>query len=395
MRALALAPVAVGLAGTFLILAFAGEFPLAQRMGPALLLGVAVITSAAGLLLPRVIARFDSLRHEILIVSLAAMLTAGATIALSAALMMVSSAQLGVLLIVSLVGAAFGILLEYAVGRELAADVRRLRATAGRLARGELDARSGIERSDEIGQAARALDTMAARLVSLEAARTDAHSTRQAFLAAVGHDLRSPLTALRAALEAIEDGLAPDPARYFSAMRADMEAIRRLVDDLYLLARIEGGGLEFEWVVADLSELADEAVEALAPVAVQKRVRLRVRAADGTMALVGTSEMSRVMRNLVDNAIRHAPEDSEVLVDLAQADRGVVVRVHDEGKGFDPNVRTLLLGGAAEIARPAARGGGAGLGLAIVRRLLEAHDGRIWFEEGGGGRVAFWVPARR
>lgn len=394
MKSRALAPVVVGLIGALLILGFAREFPLAQQIGPTLLVGIAALTAAAGMLLPRVIARFDSLRREILIVSLTAMLTTGATIALSAALMMVSPAQFGLLIIVSGVGAALGILVEYSVGRELSADARRLRGTVVRIARGDLQARSGVDRNDEIGQAARSLDTMAATLAAMEAARSDAHATRQAFLAAVGHDLRSPLTALRVALDAVEDGLAPDPARYFSSMRADIEAIRRLVEDLYLLARIEGGNLQFDRVTADLSELADEAVEALTPVAVQKRVRLRVSADDGTIAPVGTSEISRVIRNLLDNAIRHAPDGSDVSVALSRADGGVVVRVTDEGAGITPEVSDLLVSGATGIVRPAERGGGAGLGLAIVRGLVEAHGGRIWFEAGGGGRVAFWVPAR-
>jgi len=394
VKARALAPVVVGLIGALLILGFAREFPLAQQIGPTLLVGIAALTAAAGMLLPRVIARFDSLRREILIVSLTAMLTTGATIALSAALMMVSPAQFGLLIIVSGVGAALGILVEYSVGRELSADARRLRGTVVRIARGDLQARSGVDRNDEIGQAARSLDTMAATLAAMEAARSDAHATRQAFLAAVGHDLRSPLTALRVALDAVEDGLAPDPARYFSSMRADIEAIRRLVEDLYLLARIEGGNLQFDRVTADLSELADEAVEALTPVAVQKRVRLRVSADDGTIAPVGTSEISRVIRNLLDNAIRHAPDGSDVSVALSRADGGVVVRVTDEGAGITPEVSDLLVSGAAGIVRPAERGGGAGLGLAIVRGLVEAHGGRIWFEAGVGGRVAFWVPAR-
>jgi len=236
---------------------------------------------------------------------------------------------------------------------------------------------------------------MAARLAGLEVERTAARSARQAFLAAVGHDLRTPLTALRAALDAIEDGLAPDPPRYFSAMRADIDAIRRLVDDLFLLARIEGGSLEFERVMTDRAELTDEAVEALTPVAARKRVRLRVRAEDGLLAPVGPSEFSRIIRNLLDNAIRHAPDRSEVVVALAHNEDGVVVRVLDEGEGFDPELRDRLLGGAAGIARPADRGGGAGLGLAIARGLLDAHGGRIWFESGDGGRVAFWIPEGR
>ena len=84
-------------------------------------------------------------------------------------------------------------------------------------------------------------------------------------LSSVGHDLRTPLAALRAAVEALADGVAPDPARYLRSMQRDVEALTALVDDLFLLARIEAGRLELHPVAVDLTEVADEAVEALAP----------------------------------------------------------------------------------------------------------------------------------
>ncbi|MBA2720114.1 MAG: HAMP domain-containing histidine kinase [Chloroflexi bacterium] len=394
MRIVAFGPAIVAVAGIILILMVGGEFPLAQQVAPALLLALAAATTIVGALLPRATARVDSLHHEILVVSLAAMFTAGIAIALSAAVMMLEPSQNGLLLVVAFVGAGFGIIVEHALARELSADARRLRATAGRIGTGDLDARSAIERADEIGQAARAIDTMATRLASLESERTDARSARQAFLAAVGHDLRTPLSALRAALDALEDGLAPSPDRYFRAMSADIEAIRRLVDDLFLLARIEGGNLEIPRVPVDLSELADEAVEALTPVAVRKSVGIRVHADDGMIAPVGPNEISRVIRNLLDNAIRHTPHGSEVLVALSSHDDGILVRVLDEGDGFDADLRERLLKGLAGTARPDGGAGGAGLGFAIVRGLVESHGGRLWFEDGVGGRVAFWLPAR-
>lgn len=393
MRAVVLGPLAVGLVGSVLMIAIANEFPTAQQLGPVLLVAIAVATTAFGILLPRLVARFDSLGREILVVSLAAMVTTGATITLSAGMLMVQPTQLGILVLVALVGAGFGVLVEYAVARDLAADALQLRRTAHDIARGELATRSDLGRRDEIGQAGRALDRMAARMAGLEDERAAARSARQAFLAAVGHDLRTPLTALRAALDALEDGLAPDPPRYFHAMRTDIDAIRRLVDDLFLLARIEGGSLDFERVTADLSELADDAVEALNPVAVQKGVSVRVEVDGGTMAPVGANEVSRVIRNLLDNAIRHAPAGSEVVIELSSRDGGVLVRVLDEGEGFSADLRADVLRGTDAIVRSAEGGGGAGLGLAIVRGLVDMHGGRIWLDEGKGGRVSFWVPA--
>lgn len=395
MRIVLVAPTAIALAGIVLVLGAGGVLAVTPAEVVPVFLGLAVATTIAGVLLPQIIAPIDSLRNEVLVVALAAMITTGSTIAVAAAatMMIIRPGQFALLAIAAVMGAAFGIVVEYAVARDLSADALRLRRVARQIAGGEFEARSGVDRGDEIGQAARAIDTMATRLASLEAERTDAHAARQAFLAAVGHDLRTPLSALRAALDAIEDGLAPEPRAYFDAMRTDIEVIRRLVDDLFLLARIEGGTLGFDRVMADLAELADEAVEALAPIAIRKIVALRVHAEELALAPVGTSEISRVIRNLLDNAIRHAPDGSEVLVMLTRRDAGVVVRVLDQGYGFEPMVRGRVLEGAVRTARSEERGSGAGLGLAIVRGLIEAHGGRVWFEDGEGGRVAFWVPA--
>ena len=389
-----LGPIIIAVVGVVLIMGLGENGPVARPVAIPLFIGLAAGTIVVALVIPRFIARIRSLRREILAVALAAMVTAGTTIAVSAGLTFLQRGQLALLLVVSLMGAAFGLVVEYAVARGLAVDARELRSAAARVAQGDLSARSGVERADEIGQAARAIDMMAARLAALEAERINERTARQAFLAAIGHDLRTPLAALRAALDALEDDLVPEPRRYFAAMRKDIEAMRRLSDDLFLLARIEAGPLEFERVPADLSELADEAVEALTPVAVQKSVTLRVSMDGSTLAEVGISEVSRAIRNLLDNAIRHAPPGTEVLLDLAQQDAGVVIRVVDRGDGFSDDLRSRIFSSSARPIRSEGRPlGGTGLGLTIAKGLVEAHDGRIWVENGPGGQVAMWIPA--
>jgi len=394
VRVIVVLPAVIAALGIALIMALGENFPIARPVGIPLFVGLAVGTTLAALVIPRFTAQMRSLRREILAVAGAAMFTAGATIAVAAGLLFLQPGQLGLLLIVAVIGAAFGLVVEYAVARGLAADARQLKAAAARLARGDLDARSGVDRADEIGQAARAIDMMAERLSTLETERGDERVARQAFLSAIGHDLRTPLTALRAALDALEDDLAPEPHRYFAAMRGDIEAIRRLTDDLFLLARIEAGSFAFERVPADLAELADEAVEALTPVAVQKSVNLRVAMDGSTVAEVGISEISRAIRNLLDNAIRHAPHDSDVVIEVGEQSGGVVIRVIDGGDGFTDDLRDAII--ATPVRAISSQGrthGGTGLGLTIARGLVEAHAGRLWVEDGPGGRVAMWIPA--
>ena len=175
-------------------------------------------------------------------------------------------------------------------------------------------------------------------------------------------------------------------------MRSDIAALASLVDDLFVLAKLEAGDLEFELVGVDLAELADEAVEALAPTAHRREVTLRV-AADGRVPALGSPEaLGRVIRNLVDNAVRHAPAGSEVVVRVAGGD-SIEVEVHDEGPGFPEDFleRAFERFERADPSRARATGG-AGLGLAIARGFVDAHGGKIWAERGPGGTVAFSLP---
>ena len=396
MRIVALMAALIAVVGSALVAALSAGTATDPEVVLPLFLGLAVATTVAALVLPRLVARLDSLRDEVLVVALAAMITTGTTIAASAAAMILPPERPAVLLVVAIIGAGLGIVVEYALASELSADARHLRLTARRIADGDLEARSRLDRADEIGQAAAAIDTMAARLTTLEADQEAAHIARQEFVSAVGHDLRAPIAALGAALEALEDGLGAEPKRHFAAIRLDMAALQRLADDLFLLARIETAGLAFERVRADLSELADEAVEALEPTAARKGVMLRVATAGVAIADVGAGEFSRTIRNLLDNAIRHAPPASEVIVELSDQDDGVTIRVIDRGDGFSDDLRSEVLGPRerADGSQPRTLDG-RGLGLTIANGLVQAQGGRMWIEDGPGGRVVVWIPKQR
>lgn len=388
---LAVAPFAVGFVALMALEAFGGVMP--QR-GPYIpvIFGLALVTSLASLTLPRLGARSGSLSRAVILAATAAMAVTGTAITLSSAVMVLPPLELRVLLILFVFGAGLGVTLELAVAGQLSKDLRRLQRAIRLIAAGDFSARADLDRTDEVGEAARVIDQMAHRLDEVDRERTDAQSSRQAFLTAVGHDLRTPLAALRAAVEALEDGLAPEPQRFYAAMRHDVDALTGLVDDLFLLARLEGGRLTFARVRVDLAELADEAVEALSPVARQRDVRVRLVTTGHVSTVGGPAELSRAVRNLLDNAIRHSPPAGEVLVEVTATD-GSQVRVIDQGSGFPDTGRDRLFDGFIRLSETGGRTtGGAGLGLAIAKRLVEAHSGRIWIEPGPGGRVGFRIP---
>ncbi len=219
---------------------------------------------------------------------------------------------------------------------------------------------------------------------------------RRELVAHASHDLRTPLASLQAMLEAVEDGLAP-PEQYLPAMGDQVRHLARLVDDLFELARIDGGQLTVELRDVRLDRLVDGCVRGVAASAEARGVRVESRVdAAAPPARCAPDHLERVLANLLANALRHTPGDGSVAVLVAGEVDGVRVSVEDTGEGIP----------AADLERAFERfwradsarrrdGGGAGLGLAIAKGLVEAQGGRIWAEArpGGGARISLVLPA--
>jgi signal transduction histidine kinase len=261
-----------------------------------------------------------------------------------------------------------------------------------RIEQGDREVRSEIDRVDELGHVAHALDDLTERLDELEKEQARFEAERAAMLSSVSHDLRTPIAALRVAVEALADGMAPDPGRYLSSMQRDIDALTSLVEDLFLLVRLDSGRYEMPATSVDLTEIVDEAMEALSPMAEDRNVELIMRAPGGVRIDGNAAALGRVIRNLLDNAIRHAPDRSAVSVIVeAEPPR---VRVVDEGPGFPSSFADHAFEHFTRADSSRNRGtGGAGLGLAIARGVIEAHGGHIWLEQPPGGHVAFELPA--
>jgi len=361
----------------------------ADRSTLALLfLSAAAVTALLGFLLSRLAARFRSLAHAVLVVSVGALVVVGAAVTVAAQLMFLSSHDLRLVLIVVGFGLLLGGILAVAVSRPLNRDLQRLSAAAERVTAGDLSTRTLLDRTDEVGMLATAMDTMISRLDESEQNRLKLEETRRSFIAAIGHDLRTPLTSLRAALEALQDGMAPDPDRYLATMGNDLTHLNGLVDDLFLLSRIEADQLDLDLEPVDL---ADATIEAMTPVARHRDIELHLEATTHVRVLAGELELARVMRNLLDNSIRHAPDGSRVTVRVAAETDSAIVQLTDQGPGFPGDIDVFETFVRGDSARARATGG-AGLGLAIAKGLVEAHHGTIWIDPGPGGRIAFRMP---
>lgn len=370
-----------------------------DRPAASVVAALAVLAAAglAGFGLRVVTGRTRQLRTLVLAIAIAS-LGVGAIAAVALGRLMVLDAgearsALGVLAVTAVVAGVLTVIASSPLGR----DAARLEEAVRRLEAGDRTARTGVDRRDELGHVARALDELTERLDSLERERAAIEDERRRTFTSVGHDLRTPLSALRAAVEALADGVAPDPERYLRSMARDVEALGALIDDVFLLATIESGRLDLAREPVDLGELADEAVEALTPAANVKHVTLGLRS-PGSVRVDGNAKaISRVLRNLVDNAIRHSPPGGAVDV-VVTVDPTPTVSVVDTGAGFSTEFASHAFEpfARADASRTRATGG-AGLGLVIARGLVEAHGGRIWIEPSEpdvrGGRVTFALPA--
>ena len=350
---------------------------------------VTVVTVAAGWILRKFANRFTSITLTIQIIAVSAVLVA-ALGSVMASPMFLTAHDLRLMFVELGLGVALGLTLALNVAGSVTDDLAQIARTAELVAAGDTSVRTRVYRPDEIGTTARAVDEMVAQLDSAKRQRDRDEQGRRDFLAAVGHDLRTPLSSLRAGLEALQDGLVVDEDVMLHRLVGNLGTLERLVDDLSILGRVEAGGIVP--VAIDLAELADETVDSLVTVAQANRVELTVQAPDQVIVEADPSAVGRLIRNLVDNAIRYAPAGSAVLVRVSVGGLGGIVEVADQGPGFDPDFE-LVAFDRFTTNDPSRSASGSGLGLAIAKSVIDAHHGTIGIGQGPGGVVRFELPA--
>jgi signal transduction histidine kinase len=246
---------------------------------------------------------------------------------------------------------------------------------------------------------ARQVQALGRRVAVEEAERERDHEierSRRDMVAWVSHDLRTPLAGLQAMAEALEDGVATDPSDYHARMRREVERMSAMVDDLLMLSRLHAGALRLGLEQASLADLVSDTLAAAHPLAAEHQVHLS-GASDGAVpARVDSAQISRALGNLVVNAVRHTPPDGSVVVETRSESDAAVVAVTDTCGGIAEAdlPRVFEPGWRGTEARTPSSSDGAGLGLAIVRGLVEAHGGHVDVHNVGAGcRFEVRLPA--
>jgi signal transduction histidine kinase len=302
-----------------------------------------------------------------------------------------------VLLVFSgVISLGFGYLMSRAITRGLG----ELTVGAEKIAQGNFSARVQVTTGDEVERLATAFNHMAEKLEQAAARQSELEQARRDVVAAVSHDLRTPLASLRAMIEALNDRVVSDETttrRYLASAQLQAEDLSLLVDDLFELSQLDAGVMQWTVEPGSLRDLISDTLETMHVQAVEKNVKLSGWVDPGVdPVLMNSHQLQRVLYNLIQNAIRHTPADGTVFVEARRQDEEQVqVDVIDTGEGIPE-------GDLARVFEQFYRGeksrsretGGAGLGLAIAQRIVLAHHGKIWVESkrGAGSRFSFVLP---
>lgn len=317
---------------------------------------------------------------------------------LTARLMFASEHDLLLATILLLFAGGIAVALGSFFASALADRIARLQRAAHSVEAGDLSARAAIPGRDEVAALAHSFNRMVARLDAADRKQKELDALRRDLLAWAGHDLRTPLASIRLLVEALADGVVSDPAavqQYLDQTRKQVDQLAALVDDLFQVSQLDAGGLPLHREPASLSDLLSDTLESFTAQAQRQQIVL-----EGSVAphidpvLMDVARVGRVLNNLVGNALRHTPPGGAVLLHAEPIPGGVAVSVADTGEGIAaedlPHIFERFYRGDKARTQP----GGAGLGLAIAKGIVEAHGGSIGVasQRGQGTTFTFSLP---
>lgn len=368
-----------------IVVATASGIPASDTV---VLLAVTTLASAVAALVGATFlrgVRGRPVRTQALVVALSSSFVTVAGITAAALAMFISTHDLVALFVVVLVAAAVAVGAAVQLGNDIGVGARQVGALARTMTERRLDARaSAVTDVTGPGELTALADELAEVSERLEQSRRREHAldaSRRELIAWVSHDLRSPLATIRAMAEALDDDIADDEQtvrRYHRQIRSDAERLTSLVDDLFELSRINSGTLVLRRESIALGEVVADALAAAQARAEVKGVEVLERLDELPTVEVAAREFTRALNNLLDNAIRHTPAGGRVVVESGTDRDGAVLRVVDECGGIpEPDLsRVFDIAFRGDGARGKDERGG-GLGLAITKGLVEAHEGSV------------------
>ncbi len=289
----------------------------------------------------------------------------------------------------SLIALGLAALLSFVLTRAVLRPLRRIGDAAGRVAAGDYSARTEIASGDEVGQLGRAFDQMADSLEKIE-------QLRKAMIVDIAHELRTPLTNVRGYLEGMADGVVPPSKETFALLEGEILRLVRLIGDLNQLTRAEAAGAFLRREEVDLAEIIGQVMELYRRDFESRGIDTHTHIDEGaTRVMADRDKLMQALRNLVQNAWQYTAPGGSVEISAAPAEGGVMLAVANTGAEIAEGDIPLIFERFYRADKSRSReSGGAGIGLAIVKSLIEAHGGRVGADsEAGQTRVWITLPA--
>ena len=305
-------------------------------------------------------------------------------------------ALLTVLLLFSLVVSTF---FSFAVARSMTSSVESLKRGALLLAEGDLSVRVTATSTDEVGDLANIINTMADKLEQAFHRQRELEQARKDLIASVSHDLRTPLASMRAMVEAISDGVVSDTQtvqKYCGNIKNEVEHLSALIDDLFELSRLDSGTLDLQLQPSSVDDMLSTVLIGMQAEAATHSLELRSELNDELEPVMADShKIQRVLYNLTQNAIRNTPADGTIVMEACDIGEMIRIDVADTGPGIAEEDLDKVFDRFYTGEKLRSREyGSVGLELAIAKGIVEAHGGRIWVESalGSGSRFSFCLP---
>jgi signal transduction histidine kinase len=290
-------------------------------------------------------------------------------------------------------------LIGFIISKNISNPIQKLYNATRKIEKGEFDIKLDIKTGDELEELAAAFNSTAATLARLEVERKEMDAAKTEFLSITSHELRSPMTPMKAQLQMMEEG-------YFGKInKKQKESIRiitrnadrldNIIADFLEISRIEAARLKFNFRETDLVETIKETAEFMQCFANEKKIKIVVNSDGIPKIQADPDRISQVLRNLINNAIKFSPEQSKIEVDARLEKNHVMFSVKDCGIGLTPENQIRIFEPFYQVENVNRRKhGGTGLGLAICRGIVESQKGKIWVEskEDFGSKFYFTFP---
>jgi histidine kinase len=274
-----------------------------------------------------------------------------------------------------------GLAVSLALQRQILQPLTALAASSQRIATGRYDERVAVPASDELRAVAVSFNQMAGALEQVE-------QQRVAMIGNVAHELRTPLAGIEGYLEGLIDGIMPSTPETFGDMQHEVRRLRRLVDDLQTLSRVEAGQVALRFASFDLCDVVRRVVAQVRPQVLDGCLEVVVEGPDRPLVVRGDPDRTaQIILNLLGNAVRYTPEQGCITVRLAADDEAASVSVEDDGIGIPPEALPYIFERFYRVDQSRARSsGGSGIGLTISRHLAWAMGGDITAASPGAGQ---------